>query len=93
MRHRCRVPSWVQPSWLWCSRPLCRHNQMPLVMALHPQVNPVREKKLSNVRTTAADEKVFLAPPRVMTLEDAIGAVWLLIGFIAALCVVLPHVA
>jgi len=38
------------------------------------QVNPVREKKLSNVRTTAADEKVFLAPPRVMTLEDAIGA-------------------
>ncbi len=38
------------------------------------QVNPVREKKLSNVRTTAADEKVFLAPPRVLTLEDAIGA-------------------
>lgn len=37
------------------------------------QVNPAREKKLSNVRTTAADEKVFLAPPKAMTLEDAIG--------------------
>ena len=39
------------------------------------QVNPVREKKLSNVRTTAADEKIFLTAPRTMTLEDAIGAV------------------
>jgi len=38
------------------------------------QVNPVREKKLTNVRTTAADEKVFLSPPRQLTLEDAIGA-------------------
>lgn len=37
------------------------------------QVNPVREKKLTNIRTTAADEKVFLQPPRKMTLEDAIG--------------------
>lgn len=39
------------------------------------EVNPTREKKLSNVRTTAADEKVFLVPPRLMTLEDAIGYV------------------
>jgi hypothetical protein len=38
------------------------------------QVNPVREKKLTNIRTTAADEKVFLQPPKRMTLEDAIGA-------------------
>jgi predicted membrane GTPase involved in stress response len=33
----------------------------------------VREKKLTNIRTTAADEKVFLQPPKRMTLEDAIG--------------------
>lgn len=33
----------------------------------------MREKKLTNIRTTAADEKVFLQPPRQMTLEDAIG--------------------
>lgn len=39
------------------------------------EVNPVREKKLTNIRTTAADEKVFLQPPRQMTLEDAIGYV------------------
>lgn len=36
-------------------------------------MNPIREKKLTNIRTTAADEKVFLVPPKVMTLEDAIG--------------------
>jgi GTP-binding protein len=38
-------------------------------------VNAVREKKLSNVRSAGADEKVFLAPPRLMTLEDAVGYV------------------
>ncbi|KAK9827239.1 hypothetical protein WJX81_001716 [Elliptochloris bilobata] len=38
-------------------------------------VNPVREKKLTNVRSAGNDEKVFLAPPRVFTLEDAIGYV------------------
>ena len=27
-------------------------------------VNPVKEKKLSNMRSTGADEKVFLSPPR-----------------------------
>lgn len=37
------------------------------------EVNPVREKKLTNVRAAGADEKVFLTPPRLMTLEDAIG--------------------
>ena len=37
------------------------------------EVNPVREKKLTNVRAAGADDKVFLAPPRLMTLEDAIG--------------------
>ena len=28
------------------------------------EVNPVKEKKLSNMRSTGADEKVFLSPPR-----------------------------
>jgi len=37
------------------------------------QVNPVREKKLTNVRNTGSEEKVSLSPPRVFTLEDAIG--------------------
>lgn len=37
------------------------------------QVNPVREKKLTNVRNTGSEEKVNLSPPRAFTLEDAIG--------------------
>lgn len=39
------------------------------------EVNPVREKKLTNVRNTGSEEKVSLSPPRVFTLEDAIGYV------------------
>jgi GTP-binding protein len=35
-------------------------------------VNPSKAKKLTNIRTTAADEKLFLTPPRVMTLEAAL---------------------
>jgi GTP-binding protein len=35
-------------------------------------VNPSKSKKLTNIRTTAADEKLFLTPPRVMTLEGAL---------------------
>lgn len=37
------------------------------------QVNPAKEKKLSNVRTKAADDKLVVIPPRILTLEDAIG--------------------
>lgn len=37
------------------------------------EVNVVKEKKLTNVRNTGSEEKVVLTPPRVMTLEDAIG--------------------
>jgi GTP-binding protein len=33
-------------------------------------VNVVRGKQLTNFRTTAADEKLVLAPPRVVTLES-----------------------
>ncbi|MBL9003172.1 MAG: translational GTPase TypA [Myxococcales bacterium] len=35
-------------------------------------VNPSKAKKLTNIRTTAADEKLFLTPARVMTLEAAL---------------------
>jgi GTP-binding protein len=36
-------------------------------------VNPAREKHLTNVRSVTADEKMVLPPPRQMTLEEAIG--------------------
>jgi GTP-binding protein len=35
-------------------------------------VNPSKAKKLTNIRTTAADEKLILTPPRRMTLEAAL---------------------
>ncbi|MBS0265486.1 MAG: translational GTPase TypA [Planctomycetes bacterium] len=35
-------------------------------------VNPIREKKLTNVRTTSADEAIVLRPPRRMSLEQAL---------------------
>jgi GTP-binding protein len=35
-------------------------------------VNPCRTKKLTNIRTHAADEKLLLTPPRIMTLEAAL---------------------
>jgi GTP-binding protein len=35
-------------------------------------VNPIREKKLTNIRTTAADEHIVLQPPRQMSLEQAL---------------------
>ncbi len=35
-------------------------------------VNPSKAKKLTNIRTTAADEKMFLTPPRSLTLEEAL---------------------
>ncbi len=35
-------------------------------------VNPSKAKKLTNIRTTAADEKLFLTPPRSLTLEQAL---------------------
>ncbi len=35
-------------------------------------VNPSKAKKLTNIRTTAADEKLFLTTPRPFTLEAAL---------------------
>ena len=39
------------------------------------EVNPVREKKLTNVRNTGAEEKIHVTPAKKMTLEEAIGYV------------------
>ncbi|KAK7405023.1 hypothetical protein VNO78_06159 [Psophocarpus tetragonolobus] len=38
-------------------------------------VNPVRAKELTNVRAATKDDNVKLTPPRLMTLEEAIGYV------------------
>ncbi|CAA6672954.1 unnamed protein product [Spirodela intermedia] len=38
-------------------------------------INPVRMKELTNVRAASKDENVRLSPPRLMTLEEAIGYV------------------
>src|SRR5262249_11436648 len=35
-------------------------------------VNPIKEKKLTNIRTTSADEHIVLQPPRRMSLEQAL---------------------
>jgi GTP-binding protein len=35
-------------------------------------INPGKAKKLTNIRTHAADEKNVLTPPKIMTLEEAI---------------------
>jgi len=35
-------------------------------------VNPVREKKLTNVRSSGADDAIVLKPPRMMSLEAAL---------------------
>ncbi|KAJ8568018.1 hypothetical protein K7X08_020740 [Anisodus acutangulus] len=38
-------------------------------------VNPVRAKELNNIRAPSKDENVKLTPPRLMSLEEAIGYV------------------
>lgn len=35
-------------------------------------VNPTKEKKLTNMRTKSADEAIVLEPPRLLTLESAL---------------------
>ena len=37
------------------------------------EVNPVKGKELTNVRSVTADEKLFLAPPRKMSLEESLS--------------------
>jgi GTP-binding protein len=36
-------------------------------------VNPIKEKQLTNIRTTSKDEAIRLTPPRQMSLEQAIA--------------------
>jgi len=48
-----------------------------MVVGIHQRdndlvVNPCKTKKLTNIRTTAADEKLVLAPPRQVSLEYAL---------------------
>jgi GTP-binding protein len=48
-----------------------------MVIGIHSRdndlvVNPCKVKKLTNIRTTAADEKLVIAPPRKITLEYAL---------------------
>jgi GTP-binding protein len=35
-------------------------------------VNPSKEKKLTNIRSKSSDENVSLEPPRLLTLESAL---------------------
>ena len=35
-------------------------------------VNPCKAKKLSNMRATGSDDLILLAPPRLLSLEQAI---------------------
>ena len=37
------------------------------------EINPVKGKELTNMRTTMSDEKIFLAPPRKISLEEALS--------------------
>jgi GTP-binding protein len=37
------------------------------------EVNPIREKKLTNIRAAGKDENILLTPPRRMSLEQAIA--------------------
>jgi GTP-binding protein len=37
------------------------------------EVNPIKEKKLTNIRAAGKDEAIRLTPPRRMTLEQAIA--------------------
>jgi GTP-binding protein len=52
-------------------------NYSGMIIGIHARdndlvVNPNKVKKLTNIRTTAADEKLVLAPPRQLTLEFAL---------------------
>jgi GTP-binding protein len=48
-----------------------------MIVGLHTRendlnVDPTRPKQLTNVRSSGADEKLILSPPRQLTLESAI---------------------
>ena len=37
------------------------------------EMNPVREKKLTNIRTKGAEDKIILTPAKIMTLEECVS--------------------
>ena len=37
------------------------------------EVNPLKAKQLSNIRTTSKDEAIRLTPPKLVVLEEAIS--------------------
>jgi GTP-binding protein len=37
------------------------------------EVNPIKGKELTNMRSVTSDEKLFLSPPRKMSLEEALS--------------------
>jgi len=39
------------------------------------ELNVTKEKKLTNVRSVNAEEKIILQPPKIFTLEEAISYV------------------
>jgi GTP-binding protein len=52
-------------------------NYAGMIIGIHARdndlvVNPNKVKKLTNIRTTAADEKLVLAPPKQLSLEYAL---------------------
>ena len=53
------------------------HVYAGMIVGIHQRdndlvVNPSKSKKLTNIRTTAADEKLVLAPPKILSLEAAL---------------------
>ncbi len=53
------------------------HVYAGMIVGIHQRdndlvVNPSKSKKLTNIRTTAADEKLVLAPPKQLSLEAAL---------------------
>ncbi len=53
------------------------HVYAGMIVGIHQRdndlvVNPSKSKKLTNIRTTAADEKLVLAPPKQLSLEYAL---------------------
>jgi GTP-binding protein len=63
-----RATLFVKPGDLVYSGMLVGENSRPGDM----DVNPTKEKKLTNMRTKASDENIQLEPPRELTLESAL---------------------
>ena len=62
-----------------CSSPrrqgLCRHDPGRALPENDLDINPIKEKKLTNIRAAGKDEALLLVPPRKMSLEQAIAYV------------------